>query len=265
MFSTIDSQPQEWLLNNAKALHTICFCCFRDATHARTWIHALVPRNQNGDFLKWSTGGPKDRVHRRRRRFMDVLDRRFDEMDFLVHCITSTEGQISRFVNAFYLQNLKNITQRLDAKGRNCLVFQVSTNDQIQLPVLQAAKLLWIYFCVKYMKEQHGLEGFIHSDWFACDSYLAPQKALGVSMVNFLLSSSGIGLQVSISKDPKQSEADLLSDWLSGWCNFARSSALDHEFAKRFEALLQRNPNKFAAVHFDCNVRVKVVEEGNDR
>jgi len=264
MFSTMDSQPQEWLLNRAEALHTLCFCCFRDSKHARTWIHRLVPRNRNGAFLKWSNGGPKKRVHRRRTSFMDVMDQHFDELDFLVHCISSTEGQISKFANSFYLQNLKNITQRVDAKGRNCLVFQVSTNDQIQLPVLQAAKLLWIFFCVKYMKEQHGLDGFIYSDWFACDSYFTPQKAIGVSMVNFLLASVGIGLQVSISEDPKRSEADLLSDWLCGWCNVAKSSAPNHEFARRFEALLQRNPNKFEAVHFDCNVRVKVVNEGHD-
>ena len=79
-------------------------------------------------------------------------------------------------------------------------------------------------------------------------------KALGVSMVNFLLTATKLDLQISIAEDPKKFEADLLSDWLSGWCNFTRTTGATTDFAKRFEALSDRDPSKFDAIHYACNL-----------
>jgi hypothetical protein len=261
MFSIMDSQPQEWLLNDPNALHTLCICCFRDSAHARKWIHTLLPRNQHGKLLKWSSGSRKKRTERQRAEFIDSMERHYDDIDFRIHCISSTEGQISNFSQAFYLQNLENVSQALDAKGKNCLVFQVAKDKQIAIPVLRAAKLLWIYYCLKYTKEVHQLHGFLHSDWFACDSMSGEVKALGVSMVNFLLTATKLDLQISIAKDPKKSEADILSDWLCGWCNFARSTGRTTDLAKRFEALSNRDPSKFDAIHYACNMEVRVEPE----
>lgn len=258
MFSSMDSQPQEWLLNDPNALHTLCICCFRDSAHARKWIHTLIPRNQNGKLLKWSSGSREKRTERRRVEFIDAMERHYDDIDFRVHCISSTEGQISNFTQAFYLQNLENVRQALDAKGKNCLVFQVTKDKHIAIPVLRAAKLLWIYYCLKYMKEVHKLHGFLYSDWFACDSMDSEVKALGVSAVNFLLTTTKLDLQISIAKVPKKSEADILSDWLCGWCNFAGSTGATTDFAKRFEALSDRDPSKFEAIHYACEMEARV-------
>lgn len=178
------------------------------------------------------------------------MERHYDAIDFQIHCISSTEGQISSFAQAFYLQNLANVSQALDEAGQNCLVFRVAQDRQIAVPVLRAAKLVWIYFCLKYMKEVHKFSGFIYSDWFACDSMNGEHKALGVSMVNFLLTATNSDLQISIAKDPKQSEADILADWLVGWCNFSRSTGKDSDFAKRFEVLSDRDHGRFDAVHY---------------
>jgi hypothetical protein len=109
------------------------------------------------------------------------------------------------------------------------------------------------------MKEVHQLHGFLHSDWFACDSMSGEVKALGVSMVNFLLTATKLDLQISIAKDPKKS--DILSDWLCGWCNFARSTGATTDLAKRFEALSDRDPSKFDAIHYACNMEVRVDPE----
>jgi len=261
MFSTMDSQPQEWLLNDANTLHTLCICCFRDSAHARKWIHTLVPRNRNGKLLKWSSGSGKERTERRRAEFIDAIERHYDDIDFRIHCISSTEGQISTFTQAFYLQNLENVSQALDAKGKNRIVFRVDKDKQIAVPVLRAAKLLWIYYCLKYLKEVHQLRGFLYSDWFACDSMSGEVKALGVSIVNFLLNATKLDVQISIAKDPKKSEANVLSDWLRGWCNFSRSTGATTAFAKRFEVLSERDPNKFNAIHYACNMEVRVEPE----
>ncbi|MBX9658821.1 MAG: hypothetical protein K2X00_09660 [Nitrospiraceae bacterium] len=207
-------------------------------------------------LLKWSSGSRRRRTEKRRAEFIDAMERHYDDLDFQIHCISSTEGQISNFTQAFYLQNLRNISQALDAKGKPCLVFQVAQDKQISIPVLRAAKLLWIYYCLKYMMEAKQLHGFLYSDWFASDSYSGEVKALGVSMVNFLLTATKLDLQISIAKDPRMSEADILSDWLCGWCNFSRSTGATTEIAKRFEMLSKRDSNKFDAIHYECKMEL---------
>lgn len=256
MFSTIDSQPQEWLLNEPDLLHTLSLCCFRDGASARSWIHTLVPKDKNGNLVKWSAGGPKERVQRRRNQFIEQVDKHYDAIDFAVHCISSTEEQISEFANALFLQNLQNIRQETDAKGRNCLVFNVSEQETIRMPALRAAKLIWIYFCMKYMKEAHNLSGFVYSDWFSNDTAAGEDKARGVSMVNFLLNSTGVGLQLSISNSPASSEADLLSDWFAGWSNSSKSGTANSELVAKFDALVERVPRKIDWIMYQCNLEV---------
>lgn len=83
-------------------------------------------------------------------------------------------------------------------------------------------------------------------------------KALGVSMVNFLLTATNLDLQISIAKDPQQPDADILADWLVGWCNFSKSTGALTDFAKRFEVLRDRDPDKLDAFHYACNMEVRV-------
>ena len=243
------------MLNNPTLL-TLCLCCFRDAESARKWIHTLVPKNKNGHLVKWSSGGPNKRVQYRRMKFAEQIDKYYDIIDFEVHCISSTEGQISLFANAFYFQNVQNIRQQMDAKGRNCLVFQVTNEKTVCIPALRAAKLIWIYFCIKYMKEVHSLGGFIYSDWFSNDSLVGQDKALGVSMVNFFLSSTGIGLQLSIANDPGTSEADILSDSFAGWTNAAKGGMSGQDLAAKFDALVDRTPTKIDWIMYQCNLTI---------
>lgn len=256
MFTTLDSQPQEWLLNSPALLHTLSFCCFRDAASARHWIHTLIPKDRNGRLLKWSTGGPQRRVQRRRAQFIEAVRTNYDALDFTGHCISSTEGQISTFANALYLQNLPNIGQEEDAKGRNCLVFKINDQKSIRMPALRAAKLIWIYFCMKYMRDVHNLEGFVYSDWFSNDTTQGEDKAIGVGMVNFLLSSTGVGLQLSIAKSPASSEADLLSDWFAGWSNGSKGGMATPEITAQFETLTEREPKKIDWILYQCHLEI---------
>lgn len=256
MFNTLDSQPQEWLLHDPDLLHTLCVCCFRDAMSAREWIHRLVPRDKNGRLLKWSSNGREIRNLKRREQFIAQVIKNYNSIDLSVHCISSTEAQISQFVQVFFLQNLPNITQELDAKGRNCLVFKISEDKKIRLPVLRAAKLIWIYFCIKYMKGVNQLAGFIYSDWFSADAMVGEDKALGISMVNFLLSSTGLNLQLSIPHDPGGSEADLLSDWFAGWSNSSKGGPASPELATKFDELIERSPMKIDWIMYECMFQI---------
>lgn len=185
---------------------------------------------------------------------MEAVEKQYDAFDFSVHCISSTEGQISLFANALFLQNLQNIGQEQDEKGRNCLVFKINDQKAIRMPTLRAAKLIWIYFCVKYMKDVHNLSGFVYSDWFSNDTAQGEDKALGVAMVNFLLSSTGVGLQLSIANTPSSSEADLLSEWFAGWSNSSKGGTASPELAAQFEAVAERQPGKIDWIMYQCHL-----------
>ncbi|RON06235.1 hypothetical protein BK658_00140 [Pseudomonas brassicacearum] len=124
------------------------------------------------------------------------------------------------------------------------------------MPALRAAKLLWIYFCVKYMKEVNNLTGFIYSDWFCADVPEGEDRALGVSFVNFLLTQTGINLQLSIPHKASQSEADLLSDWFAGWSNSSKGGTGNPELSAKFDQLIERASQKIDWIMFACNVEV---------
>jgi hypothetical protein len=179
-----------------------------------------------------------------------------DQIDFKVHCISSTEGEISEFAQAFYMLNFENVRQEGDERGRNTLVFRVSHSKEIKVPVLRAGKLLWIYFVFKYLKEVHNLNGFIFSDWFANDSVEGEERGLGVAIVNFLLKSGGIDLQLSLPNVPSESEADLLSDWFAGWCNSSKTENVDPIIAQEFETLIERHGEKVDWIRYACNLNV---------
>lgn len=104
------------------------------------------------------------------------------------------------------------------------------------------------------MKEVHNLSGFIYSDWFSNDTSVGEDKALGVAMVNFLLSNTGVDLQLSIANIPSQSEADLLSDWFAGWCNTSKGGSLTPELAAKFDALIVRVPRKIDWIMYQCEI-----------
>ena len=176
-------------------------------------------------------------------------------------CISSTESDISYFAQALYLQNLQVISQEPDKRLRNQLVFRLDNGKLVKLPVLRAAKLIWIYFALKYMREVVGLDGFIFSDWFACDSMIGPDKAVGVTLVNLMLAGSRLGLQLSIATDPSDSEADLLSDWFAGWCNSSKCGVGVPELAVEFDRLIERQPQKVDWIYYACGLQIR--DEGN--
>jgi len=260
MFNTLDSQPEEWLLNDPDVLHTICFCCFPDSATAKKWVHALVPRNQNGRFVKWSGGGRKVRNRKWRLEFIEAVNRNYDEIDFTVHCISSTEAEISQFAQMFYLQNHENITQELDERNRNCLVFKISEKQIVKFPALRVGIIIWTYYAIKYMKEVNNLNGFIYSDWFSGNQS-------GVGMVNFLLQSSGIELKLSLPINPGDSEADLLSDWFAGWSNGSKIGIVDDDIREGFEGVLEREPKKIDWLMYACDLEIELdgSEEINEK
>jgi hypothetical protein len=147
------------------------------------------------------------------------------------------------FAQVLYLQNPDVVGQEV-IDNRNHMTFRLDDGTTIRrIPVLRAARLIWIYFCLKYLREVHRLNGFIYSDWLAGDTQHGDESAAAVRFVNLLLQGGQIGLQVSIARDPRNTEADLLSDWFAWWCNGSLSSTIDQDLACRFDQLLDRtNP-----------------------
>ncbi|QEY51601.1 hypothetical protein [Legionella longbeachae] len=165
-----------------------------------------------------------------------------------MYCISSTESDISHITQSFYSSNLNNISQEQNDNGKNYLVFKITQNDTIKMPVLRAARLIWAFKCLKLLNSQFELEGKILSDWFASDSYGTTVPVVGVSLVNFFLSNIGINTQIEIPQDSKNEIFELMSDWFSGWCKTYMEKS--ESFGSEYEKLIEKAPDKFVHLIF---------------
>jgi hypothetical protein len=261
MITTLDAQPQEWMEGDETVFHTVAACHFENLEHIEHWIHKLIPRNQNGDFVKWSGGRRKAKT---RDQFVDNCLKYSSEIDFQVNCISTSEGEMSWFAWAFYMQNQRHVTQRLDAKSRNCLVFQITTEKDLHFPVLRAGYLIWYHHVIRYLAESQNIKGKLISDNFACDQEPPGDgTALGVSFVNFLLTQSKSDLQVSLPRTDRYRACDRLSDYFCGWVNSVRSKTATESHERKL-AELEAHPKKFIEnVIFAMNLNI-VDDQGND-
>jgi hypothetical protein len=241
--------------------HTVAACHFENLEHIEHWIHKLVPQNQNGDFVKWSGGRRKAET---RSKFVDNCLKYASEIDFRVNCVSTSEGEMSWFAWAFYMQNQRHVTQRLDAKDRNCLVFKISTEKDLHFPVLRAGYLIWYHNVIRYLAESQGIKGKLISDNFANDQEgPGDGKALGVSFVNFLLTQSKSDLQVSLPINERYKAYDRLSDYFCGWVNSVRSKTAAESHEQKLSEL-EAQPKKFVDnVIFATHLNI-VDEQGND-
>jgi hypothetical protein len=261
MITTLDAQPQEWMEGDKSVFHTIAACSFESVEHIEHWIHKLVPRNKNGEFVKWSGGRRKGET---RDDFIDKCLRYSSEIDFRVNCVSTSEGEMSWFAWAFYMQNQRHVSQRPDAKGRNCLVFNISTDRELNFPVLRAGYLIWYHHVIRYLAESQNIKGKLLSDNFANDQEGPGEgKALAVSFVNFLLTQSKSDLQVSLPITERYRVCDRLSDYFCGWVNSVRSNTATKLHVQKLAAL-EAHPKKFIDnVIYATNLNI-VDEQGND-
>lgn len=261
MITTLDSQPQEWMVGDENIFHTIAACHFQNIEHIEHWINKLIPRNKNGSFIKWAGGRRKEQT---RDQFIDNCIKLSSEIDFKVNCVSTSEGKMSWFAWAFYMQNQRLVSQRLDDKKRNCLVFQISDKKEIAFPVLRAGHLIWYHHVIRYLAKVQKIDGMLLSDNFACDEEGPGEgKALGVSFVNYLMFQSKSDLRVSLPTNDRFRECDRLSDYFCGWVNSVRSEiAVDEHVNKLAE--LEDYSNKFIEnVIFAMDLNI-TDEKGND-
>ena len=261
MFTTLDAKPQEWMQGDSAVLHTVAACHFTSPEHAERWISTLVPKNKNGDFLKWAGGRRKDET---RNEFLAACVAHAHDLDFSVTCVSSSEGEMSWFAWAFYFPNRHIIAQRRDARGRNCLVFEPGNGQSIVIPVLRAGYLIWYHNVIRYLTDGKGIRGKFLSDNFCADEVgPGPSKAMGVAFVNWLLSMSDVKPQLSLPTNDRFRRMDLLSDHFCGLANTTWSQTATESQSRNFKALEESRPDLFENVKFATNLNV-VDENGVD-
>ena len=178
--------------------------------------------------------------------------------------MSTSEGEMSWFAWAFFMQNQRHITQRLDARSRNCLVFKISTEKDLQFPVLRAGYLIWYHNVIRYLAESQNIKGKLISDNFACDQEgPGDGKALGVSFVNFLLTQSKSDLQVSLATTERYRACDRLSDYFCGWVNSVRSKTATQSHEQKIAELQAHPKNLVENVLLATNLII-VDEHGHD-
>ena len=261
MFTTLDAKPQEWMEGDSNVLHTVAACHFKSLEHAEYWIGKLIPRNRNGIFVKWAGGRRKEQT---KDSFIDNFLSQANDLDFKVNCVSSNEGEMSWFAWAFYFQNQSFITQQLDTKGRNCLVFTGIGKNGISLPVLRAGYLIWYNHVIRYLAESEQISGTFLSDNFCNDELgVGEGKAQGVAFVNFLLSLSSKKPQISLPITDQYKKCDLISDYMCGWINSVRSNKATDKQKETLERIEKNCPNNINNVMFATDLKI-VDENGND-
>nr|WP_143838021.1 hypothetical protein [Nitrospira cf. moscoviensis SBR1015] len=241
MFTTLDAKPQEWMQGDPHVLHTVAACHFTSPEHAEHWINLLVPKNRNGKFVKWAGGRRKDET---RDAFLAACVEQASKFDFSVTCVSSYENEMSWFAWAFYYQNQHLITQGPDAKGRNCLKFELGNEKSIEFPVLRAGYLIWYSNVVRYLSDSKRINGRFLSDNF-CNDEVGPGagKARGVGFVNYLLSMRDPKPQISLPTNDRFFQLDLLSDHFCGFANTVWSGVATDQQTADFNKLEQSRPN----------------------
>jgi hypothetical protein len=259
--TTLDAKPQEWMQGDPDALHTVAACHFASIEHAEHWIKTLVPKNRNGDFVKWAGGRRKDET---RHTFLAACAAHAHDLDFSITCVSSSENEMSWFAWAFYFPNRHFIAQRTDAKGRNCLVFEPGNGQAVLLPVLRAGYLIWYHHVIRYLTDGKGLRGKFLSDNFCADEVgPGPGRARGVAFVNWLLSITDVKPQISLPANERFRRLDLLSDHFCGLANTVWSGMATESQTRDFRALEQLLPDVFENVKFATNLTI-VDENGVD-
>lgn len=241
--------------------HTVAACHFENLQHVEHWIQKLIPKNKNGEFVKWSGGR---RLNKTRSEFFDNCLRYSSEIDFQINCISTNEGQMSWFAWVFYMQNQSHISQRLDAKGRNCLIFKIDSERELAFPVLRAGYLIWYHHVIRYLAEMQNITGKLLSDNFANDQPGPGEgRAQAVSFVNFLLTQNKSELQISLPVTERYKACDRLSDYFCGWVNSVRSNTAGEISVQKLSEL-EAHPKKFIEnVLFTTNFHI-TDEQGND-
>jgi len=261
MITALDAQPQEWMEGKESLFHTVAACHFKSLEHLEHWVHTLVPRNRNGEFVKWSGGRRKADT---RDQFIENCFKYAGEIDFQVNCVSTSEGEMSWFAWAFYMQNRELVTQRMDARGRTCLVFKISSAKDLQFPVLRAGYLIWYHHVIRYLAEVQKITGKLISDNFANDQEGPGEaKALGVTFVNFLLAQSKSELLVSLPVTERYKSCDRLPDYFCGWVNSVRSKTATALQDQKLSELESQSTKFLENVIFATNLNV-VDEHGND-
>jgi len=261
MITTLDAQPQEWMEGDEKVFHTVAACHFQNLEHIEYWIHKLVPKNKNGEFVKWSGGR---RIEKTRDQFIDNCLTQANQIDFQVNCVSTNEGEMSWFAWAFYMQNQRHISQHRDARGRNCLAFKISPKRSLHFPVLRAGYLIWYHHVIRYLGESLNISGKFLSDNFANDERGPGEgKALAVSFVNFLLTQAGSQLQISLPTIERFKACDRLSDYFCGWVNSVRANTATELHAEKLLELENHSKKFIDNVMFATDLNI-VDERGED-
>jgi hypothetical protein len=261
MFTTLDAKPQEWMHGDSKVLHTVAACHFSSPEHAEYWIDALVPKNRDGQFVKWAGGRRKTET---RDAFLAACINNLEKLDFSVTCVSSNEGEMSWFAWALYFSNRHLITQKTDTKKRNCLIFELGNGESMGFPVLRAGYLIWYHNVIRYLVDGKGICGKFLSDNFCGDEMgPGPGKAKGVAFVNMLLNSRAPKPQISLPTNDRYRKMDLLSDHFCGLANTVWSGTATEDQTRAFNTLEQSRPGLIENIRFATNLKV-VDENGAD-
>jgi hypothetical protein len=171
---------------------------------------------------------------------------------------------MSWFAWVFYFQNQSLVSQRVDKKGRNCLIFSGLNGGELSFPVLRAGYLIWYHHVIRYLVEFKNISGDFLSDNF-CNDEVGPGegKALGIAFVNYLLNSSTHKTQISLPTIERFARLDMISDAMCGWVNSVRLKIAPQEYAASLAQFENCRTKPIDNIIYAIDLHIKDIN-GND-
>lgn len=155
------------------------------------------------------------------------------------------------------MQNKSVVTQQLDDRDRNCLVFTINSELNLSFPVLRASYLIWYHHVIRYLSEYKNINGKMLSHNF-CNDEVGPGegKAIGVSFVNYLLNQNSIELQISLPTIDRYKQCDRISDYFCGWVNSVRSEVATESREQKLTELEKETNTFIDNIIFQMNLNI---------
>src|SRR5712692_3642389 len=196
LFGLMDGQPSDQLTGVPDRWHTVSIVIGSNPQYLADFTARLLPKPTQRPMgvAKWSD--PAIRGKRRdayKMAFTQAFRQRLPDTGISVFSMSSTEDQICRIANIFYLENAAIIEQMQDKKGRQSCRFHFGQRENgvhVDIENKRGAVLLWMarvihYLTTEVIEQKYGTvpKLILHSDWIARDDPGPPPTAPGSTIL----------------------------------------------------------------------------------
>lgn len=267
----MDGHPSDQLTGKSTQWHTVSIVIGPNPRYLADFTANLLPKPAQRPIgvVKWSANQGK-RKSEYRMAFANAFRQRLPCTGISAFRMSSTEDQICRIANLFYIENAANIERVRDKKGRESCRFHFAkgeTPTYVDIENNRGAVVLWMarvihYMTTEFIERKYGpvSKMRLHSDWLVRDDpgppHNAPAATVFATIVDRITASK---VEIRLSKTRGDSR-ELLADNIAGWANnYATSHATSpSNLTRAFHELVDQSLTNacFEWAVFDAHIQI---------